>query len=166
MLLTAAGIVRWDVMEDSQIERLFSYGLACMTAPLVERASRSYVKQVYVEWFFAGMRGVFGTLAPQLRHAKVHFCATSTHEMHPPWFREFFACSELLAYAIRNALFLKLSSLALSAVFPSPPEPVRNGPGKNVTFLTGRLGAILGHLGGDFCATSTRFSHFSEEAAR
>ena len=116
--------------------------------------------------FFAGMRSVFGTLAPQLRHAIFHFCATSSHEMPPPWFREFFACSKLLAYAVRNALFLKLSSLALSPCFPSPPEPVRNGPGKNVTFLTGRLGAILGHLGGDFCATSTRFSHFSEEAAR
>ena len=99
---------------------------------------------------FAGMRNVFGTLAPQLRHANFHFCATSSHEMPPPWFREFFACSKLLAYAIRNTLFLKLSSLALSPCFPSPPEPVRNGPGENVTFLTGRLGAILRHLGGQF----------------
>ena len=90
-------------------------------------------------------------------YRNAHFCATSTRETHLPLFGEFFACSKTRDVNARNVLFLKLSSLASCYLFSSPPEPVRNQPGRKITLMTDRLWAILGHLGGQFLCDVNAF---------
>ena len=61
LVVTSARFVLRGVMHVLCIEFLVSDCLACMTADVIKRASRSVVRQVYVE---------------------VDFCATSTHFRH------------------------------------------------------------------------------------
>jgi len=103
---------------------------------------------------------ISGALAFQLQHGNARFCATSTRETHLPLFGEFFARSKTRDVNARNVLFLKLSSLASSSLFSSPPEPVRNRPGGKITVMMDRFRAILGHLGCDLlCDVNAFLAH-------
>ena len=83
------------------------------------------------------------------------------HQRTKPTFRSFVVfptCSESRDVNARNPLFLKLFSLASSSFFSSPPEADINPSVPIFPWLTDRLGAILGHLGGQFFCDVNAFS--------